>query len=897
MDDIKLLHRVRYAILIAFLAIVVGLFLAISYVQNAHESGTINKLNSILNNTFEKYQVWQKDTIQDLRYWNNSARFIEAIKALVIADQAPNVLINHPAQGDLRRLLQPWMSDFGLMGYFIINRDGISLASSRDYNIGTYNIIKERLPERFDRVFSEGYSFITMPMRTDLSQSSNSNDVTMFAVTPIFDNDGTIIAAFTSRLDPKTDFSNIFQSGRMGLSSETYAVNKKGKIISESRFNGQLRQIGLLTNSQDSLLNIEVREPGYNMLKNRQAPPNLQNRPFTFMAKQALSGQNGMNIDGYNDYRGVTVLGAWRWDPENEIAVTTEVDLDEEYADRDSAIFTILLFGFLVLLTLTLIYYAVYWLQNYIRQKNAQILSTQKRLQLILDSTAEGIIGVDTKGYIIFTNHAALKLLGYEEREILGANIHDMTYNPNDSFSEKDMLENSQIYRSYTKGEIYNISNDRILNKDGNPLTIRFASRPIIIKSNIIGAVINFTDIHEEIDNQRRLERAKIDAESANRAKNLFLTSMSHELRTPLTAILGFTQILLGRDKSLDRKNSTYIREIQNSGQNLLKLIDDILELTQIENRDLSVNLDQFNLSTIIQDVAKTVKPLADEKGVELIVSMEKNEASMVYSDPVKLGQVLLNIATNGIKYNREGGSLTLSVMAQSTDYIRIFVIDTGFGLTTEQQTKLWEPFNRLGAESSTIEGTGIGLSIARALIERMGGYIGVKSILGKGSSFWIDVPVSAPVLKKALEVEEASTGPQTKRKALPNFAEFKDMKIHCIEDNLSNQRVLQTVFNHQTGILFSVSNNAESGFDHICRDCPDVLLLDINLPMASGVDLLQWVRANENIADLPVIITSANQDTETLALLKRLKVSAIIPKPIDFHQLFQAIQQATSKP
>jgi signal transduction histidine kinase len=237
------------------------------------------------------------------------------------------------------------------------------------------------------------------------------------------------------------------------------------------------------------------------------------------------------------------------------------------------------------------------------------------------------------------------------------------------------------------------------------------------------------------------LNKAKLDAEKANRAKSDFLSSMSHELRTPMNAVLGFAQVLESEDLTEDQLDS--VKEILTAGHHLLELINEVLDLSKIESDNLGLTLEVLDLKPILQKCLSLVQSLAIKNGIKIIDTISPDCQFSVFADELRIKQVLLNLISNAIKYNRVDGCIILSCEKTDSKTLKISVEDTGTGLSVEQLSKLFQPFERLNAKNSTIEGTGIGLVISKKLMEAMNGRIGVSSIEGKGSCFWIEIPMA----------------------------------------------------------------------------------------------------------------------------------------------------------
>ncbi len=301
------------------------------------------------------------------------------------------------------------------------------------------------------------------------------------------------------------------------------------------------------------------------------------------------------------------------------------------------------------------------------------------------------------------------------------------------------------------------------------------------------------------------LGRARDQAEQANLAKSDFLSSMSHELRTPLNAILGFAQLLANSRKSpLNDRQQRQINQIEKSGHHLLGLINEVLDLAKIEAGHLQLSLEPLSLCGLIEDARDTLSGIAETSGITLTTALPAPDLYVV-ADHTRAKQVLLNLLSNAIKYNRDGGRV--SVRTETADArVRITVSDTGHGIPADRQSELFEPFQRLSAENSAIEGTGIGLAITRELVEHMQGSIGVDSSPGEGSDFWFELPL-------AREGMTADHPPRHPRAAEP---QTMARRLLYIEDNPANQRLMEDIIEDIEGLTLQVAPSAEVGLELI---------------------------------------------------------------------------------
>lgn len=369
------------------------------------------------------------------------------------------------------------------------------------------------------------------------------------------------------------------------------------------------------------------------------------------------------------------------------------------------------------------------------------------------------------------------------------------------------------------------------------------------------------------------LERSRDEAEAASRAKTEFLSSMSHELRTPMNAILGFSQ-LMELDDSLAEEHQEGVHEILKAGQHLLRLIDEVLDLAKIESGRFDLSLEPIEVSAIASECLALVGPIADQRSIQL--SHSGLEGSAVRADRVRLKQILLNLLSNAIKYNRDGGSVKISVETVNTDRLRIRVTDTGPGISAGRLEELFQPFNRLGAENSAIEGTGIGLTITRRIVEMMGGTVDVESEVGVGSSFWIELP---------LETMPIPSAEQANMETVDTFRRSDGEAQHTvlyIEDNPSNLRVVAAILGRRKHLRLLTAHIPELGIELARAHRPDLILLDINMPGMSGFQVLEIFKTDANLKSIPVVAVTANAMPRDIARGMAAGFTEYLTKPLD---------------
>lgn len=398
---------------------------------------------------------------------------------------------------------------------------------------------------------------------------------------------------------------------------------------------------------------------------------------------------------------------------------------------------------------------------------------------------------------------------------------------------------------------------------------------------------------HQDITQRKRVEiamkEAKEEAERANQAKSEFLSRMSHELRTPMNAILGFAQ-LLEYDPTLGEEQRDSLEEILKAGRHLLELINEILDLAKVEAGRVELALEPVPCPDLVDECMMLVQPLAEKQGVRL--QMEAFTECAVLADRMRLKQVLINLLSNAIKYNRQNGwVLVQPALAKSARHVRLQVVDNGIGLPSQRIDEIFEPFNRLGAESSNVEGTGIGLVISKRLIEMMGGEIGLSSQPGKGSTFWIELPI-AEIVKDGEEIvdEDGELAWENADKGVGS-----SLVLH-IEDNPSNLKLIAHVLTLRPEIHLLQAPTPGLGLELATIHRPDLILLDINMPGLDGYRVLAELRADPKTAEIPVIAVTANATTRDIERGMAAGFDEYLTKPVNVTRLLDTIDRFLAK-
>jgi len=384
---------------------------------------------------------------------------------------------------------------------------------------------------------------------------------------------------------------------------------------------------------------------------------------------------------------------------------------------------------------------------------------------------------------------------------------------------------------------------------------------------------------------EQEMSGAKDEAEKANRAKNEFLSRMSHELRTPLNAILGFGQLL--EMDHLSPEQHEGVEQILRGGRHLLGLIDEVLDIAKIEAGRLALSPEPVRISEELREALDLIEPVATARNV--LINGDRHETCQrhVLADRQRLKQVLLNLLSNAVKYNRTGGSVTLSCAETGTGRLRVKVIDTGPGIPADKMDRLFTPFDRLGAEQSEVEGTGLGLSLSKRLAEAMGGTLGIESTPGVGSTFWLELAIVESPLERFENAREPITAPTAGPPGAPARV------VLYIEDNFSNLKLIERLLTRRPEIRLIPAVQGRLGVQLAREHRPDLILLDLQLPDISGHDVLRHLREAPETRDIRIIVISADATPGQIDRLIAAGAWRYLTKPLDVKKCLALLDEA----
>ncbi|MFZ1220199.1 MAG: ATP-binding protein [Chthoniobacterales bacterium] len=474
-------------------------------------------------------------------------------------------------------------------------------------------------------------------------------------------------------------------------------------------------------------------------------------------------------------------------------------------------------------------------------------------------------------------NASFCEMVGYANEELRQRTAEDITFG-------EDIETGRQLAKSLLEGTTRSTGDKRYVRKNGEVLWV---SRTASIIRDEKGApqyfLLMVEDISERKAAEKALREAKVEADRANHAKSEFLSRMSHELRTPLNSILGFGQLLDRQSPSEIQR--TRVRYILSAGRHLLNLINEVLDISRIEAGNLQLSLEPVCVEEAIAEAVDLMCPLAAERAISLATAASLDTTTYVLADRQRLKQVLLNLLSNAVKYTALQGSVTLSFTESGRNSIRIQVHDTGAGIPVEKLARLFTPFDRLGAEQSTVEGTGLGLALCQRLIQAMHGCIGVNSTVGNGSTFWLELPQAESPFQ-TLATQKMTVTPEK-----PSTETGR--RVLYIEDNFSNVTLVEQMLAERPTVELITAMQGRVGIELARKHLPDLVLLDLHLPDLPGWQVLGQLKADPATRNIPVIVISADATAPQIKRLLSSGARAYLTKPLDLVEFFRAIDQA----
>lgn len=527
-----------------------------------------------------------------------------------------------------------------------------------------------------------------------------------------------------------------------------------------------------------------------------------------------------------------------------------------------------------------------------------------RKLSRAIEQIPLTVVITNLDGNIEYANPYTFHSTGYTQEELLGKNPKVL------KSGETSLEEYQHLWGNITHGKEWKgLFHNR--KKDGSMYWEQATIGPIL---NDEGQITHYIAIKEDITERKRIQdelkdlnnhleekikertldlenvnitliNANREAQEANKAKIDFLSKMSHELRTPMNSILGFGQLLQMSDLTPVQEKG--VQHILDSGKHLLNLINEVLDISRIESGRISISVEPVDVYEVVKEISEGLQFSADQKRIKLIWEPKSTIPIYVRADRQRLKQILINLTNNAIKYNNEGGQVIISVDAKQASAdgytpIRISIEDNGWGIEEKYIEKIFIPFERVGAEKSNVEGTGLGLAVVKQLTELMGGSVGVKSIHGKGSTFWIELQQSENYLES---IQKSAVLKQHRG------SEDNTGSILYIEDNQPNIELVEEIIStKRKGVHLNIHMTGLGVIEKIRETKPDIVLLDLNLPERHGKEILQEIKKDAGLQHIPVIIISADAMPNQISELKALGAAGYLTKPIEIKSFIDII-------
>ncbi len=514
--------------------------------------------------------------------------------------------------------------------------------------------------------------------------------------------------------------------------------------------------------------------------------------------------------------------------------------------------------------------------------------ASESRFLDLLDDLGDLVVEVDAQGGITYANRAFTDMAGVPLDQMSQWGMFDRVHPDDRALAERHI--GTAVSGAVTGGDVP-AHELRFLVPGGGERWMSVRGRAVLDESGSLAGfrgIMHDVSVRVEAEQQVRAalaqaeqalteaQRAQDQAERASRAKSEFLSRMSHELRTPLNAILGFGQLL--EFAELAGEDAENVEQILRAGRHLLDLINEVLDVVRVESGALSLSLEPVEVGDVLAESVDLVRTAAAARQITVRTPDRLNGARVV-ADRQRLKQVLVNLLSNAVKYNRDGGSIEVRWAASPADAerLRLTVADTGRGIPADRLDAVFTPFDRLGAENTEIEGTGVGLSLTRTLVEAQDGTIGVMSEVAQGSTFWVELPAAEPVAVPAAEPTPEAELTRT---------------VLYVEDNPANITLVRRVLARRPHLRVEVVQDGAEAVEATHRLVPDLVLLDLHLPGLSGSGVLAALRGADDarLRKMPVVVVTADLTTGNERRMLEAGATLFLPKPIDVHQLLAVV-------
>ena len=517
------------------------------------------------------------------------------------------------------------------------------------------------------------------------------------------------------------------------------------------------------------------------------------------------------------------------------------------------------------------------------KQAERELARLSHQNQLILESAGEGICGLNLDCQITFLNPVAASLFGLTSEHLNDYQVVTRNFAANANGIHQNFCEVIALGISHHAEEEF-------YRQDGTFFPAEYTSTPIRENDQVVGAVVVFRDITERKQAEQLLHQAKEQAENANHAKSTFLANMSHELRTPLNGILGYAQILL-RDPTLSDKHQQGVKVIYKSGEYLLTLINDILDIAKIEAGRLELRPEDFHLANFIQDIVDIFQVRAQQKGIEFRFEKRSVLPLGIHTDSKRLRQILINFLSNAVKFTDQG-SVVFSVGHEDEEHLRFQVQDTGIGIAASDLEEIFAPFKQVSDAMHKSEGMGLGLSITKTLIEQMGGQLHVASELGKGSVFW--VTLTLPEVQSLRHPDHKIipiVGYQVPENAWLRQQGRQQYRVLVVDDREENRSLLKTLL-VPLGFEVVLAEDGIVALEQAEQHVPDLILMDLMMPRLDGFETTRCLKQHATLQTIPIVAVSASAFSCHTDQSLQVGCTDFIAKPFKLEEIFEVLQK-----
>lgn len=518
-----------------------------------------------------------------------------------------------------------------------------------------------------------------------------------------------------------------------------------------------------------------------------------------------------------------------------------------------------------------------------IEKRDQDLHAANEELFDFFENAPVGILWADAEGCVTRVNRAEKELRATDEHQIVGRHLRDLFVDDVElklalgKLAEGRTLANLEL-------EIVNAADEkRIVQINANGL---FASNTYVGSRWFSRDITKLKQAEAERNAQAEEARKdKIRAERANQAKSEFLSRISHELRTPMNAILGFGQLL--ELAPMEDRPASFVQQILKAGRHLLGLINEVLDFSRIESGTMSISLEAVPLTNVLRETVELAKPLGAERGIEIVCEYDQDQPVQVHADLQRISQVLINLLSNAVKYNVDGGKVRIKLHRPKSGRVAIWIEDTGVGIPPDKVDRIFTPFDRLGAESTEIEGTGLGLSFSHCLAEAMGGTLAYdESYAGPGSRFILEM---RELLEGHAQSEQSGLSAEVREGDHPR-------KVLVIDDNSQNRQLVASLLERLDNVQGLFAMQGRLGIEMARFEKPDLILLDVNMGDIQGYEVAAKLREFPETRDTPIVVMTADGSERTRRQFEDQTIFAWISKPIVVHDLISVITNVLDK-